>query len=70
MYETRQEIQIFGVTERQLNGDIADEEVSIPGYRLERKDRAKGLGGGVAVYMRDDLQVRRYDFEVNGIECL
>ena len=71
MDETRKEIQIFGVTETHLNGDIADEEVSIPGYRLERKDRAKGSGGGVAIYMRDDLQVhRRYDLEVNGIECL
>ena len=71
MDETRKEIQIFGVTETHLNGDIADEEVSIPGYRLERKNRAKGSGGGVAIYMRDDLQVhRRYDLEVNGIECL
>ena len=71
MDETRKEIHIFGVTETHLNGDIADEKVSIPGYKLERTDRAKGLGGGVAIYMPDDLQVqKRYDLEVNGIECL
>ena len=36
MDKTRKEIQIFGVTETHLNGDITDEEASSPGYRLER----------------------------------
>ena len=44
-----EEIQILVVTGTYLNGDIADEEVSIPGYKLERKDTAKGFGGGVAI---------------------
>ncbi|XP_057296255.1 uncharacterized protein LOC130625211 [Hydractinia symbiolongicarpus] len=38
--------------------------ISIEGYRTVRKDRKTGIGGGVIVYIRDDLEwQRRFDLE-------
>ena len=48
----------MGVTDTWLSEDIMDAEVShnFPGYSLLRADRAGGRqGGGVALYLRDDL---------------
>jgi hypothetical protein len=48
----------LGVTETWLHEGILDAEVSygFPGYSILRCDRAGGVqGGGVALYLRDDL---------------
>jgi hypothetical protein len=50
--------QFIGVTETWLNSSILDSEVShdFPGYSLFRGDRSDGRqGGGVALYLREDL---------------
>ena len=48
---------LVAVTETWLNPTIFDSEVShdFPGYSLRRCDRARREGGGVALYLRDDL---------------
>ena len=47
---------VMGVTESFANEDIADSELSIPGYDLFRKDRTGGhRGGGVLLYIRSGL---------------
>ena len=63
-------IHLISFTETWLNSSVLDEEVSIPGYTVFRKDRGS-KGGGVIVYARDDLSVvRRSDLERPDVEGL
>ena len=48
---------IICIVETWLSQDITNEEVSIPGYLLHRKDRNRN-GGGVLMYTRDSLNVK------------
>ena len=51
-------MDVIGITETWLNDKILDEEISIKGYMLFRKDRKddfKTRGGGVALFVRNDL---------------
>lgn len=55
-------VDICAVTETWLNGDIADDFISITGYSIIRKDRTslssdKHHGGGVCVLYKIDLDV-------------
>lgn len=64
LFSTRKNIHLFGITESHLTEIIPDSLVSIEGYRTVRKDRKTGIGGGVIVYIRDDLKwQRRFDLE-------
>lgn len=47
---------VIGVTETWLHSDIYDCEVTPPGYNVLRVDRKEGRGGGVALFLRSDLQ--------------
>ena len=63
-------IHLILFTETWLNSSVLDEEVSIPGYTVFRKDR-RSKGGGVIMYTRDDLSViRRSDLERPDVEGL
>ena len=63
-------IHLILFTETWLNSSVLDEEVSIPGYTIFRKDRGS-KGGGVIVYVRDNLSViRRSDLERPDVEGL
>ena len=45
--------------------------MSIEGYNLPRKDRAIGRGGGVCVYINNDIPcIRGLDLECENLECL
>ncbi|PIK40492.1 hypothetical protein BSL78_22653 [Apostichopus japonicus] len=49
---------LFGITESWLREDIDSAEVSHPGYvvyRQDRRDTHNGVGGGVLLYVRDDI---------------
>ncbi|PIK38793.1 hypothetical protein BSL78_24371 [Apostichopus japonicus] len=49
---------VFGITESWLREDIDSAEVSHPGYvvyRQDRRDTHNGVGGGVLLYVRDDI---------------
>ena len=65
-------IQIFGVTESYLNMSIKDTEVRIGGYKIVRNDRKKGSGGGVCIFIRNDLSWlrRRDDLKNHNIEAI
>jgi len=55
-------IDIIGITETLGQADISDGKMGIPGYKLYRKDRAavnNKKGGGVALYVRNTLQVAK-----------
>ena len=63
-------IDIIMLAETWLSSDISDGEVAIPHYNLERKDRPT-RGGGVAVFYRDTLKMRRrFDLERPDLELL
>lgn len=53
------DLDVIGVCETWLNSSIDNSEVSIPGFRLYRKDRndvREGRGGGVLIYVKDTLR--------------
>eukprot|EP00112_Aurelia_sp_Birch-Aquarium-sp1_P018583 Seg4452.4 transcript_id=Seg4452.4/GoldUCD/mRNA.D3Y31 product="hypothetical protein" protein_id=Seg4452.4/GoldUCD/D3Y31 len=48
---------IFGVTETHLKENIPDDMISVENYRISgRKDRKGKVGGGVLVYMKENLE--------------
>ena len=46
---------MLGITETWLTDQHADAEVSIPGFCILRSDRKGREGGGVALYLREDI---------------
>ena len=57
-------LHILAFTETWLTNNITDSEVSLPGFSIHRSDQADGLGGGIAVYVKDTLSViKRSDLE-------
>lgn len=49
---------VIGVSETWLTPLIWDKTVDIPGYNIFRNDRIGKRGGGVALYVREDLNVK------------
>ena len=61
---------IICLNETFCDDSIADNEISLPDYSIERKDRNRH-GGGVAMYIRNNLTfVRRIDLETDDVECI
>ena len=48
---------IVGITETWL-GEVDGDEFNIEGYKVIRKDRSIKRGGGVAIYVRENLNVQ------------
>ena len=48
----------MAVSETWLQEDTLDAAVALPGYNLVRRDRCGKRGGGVAIYVREELTVR------------
>ena len=62
---------ILGLCETFLTPMISDNDLSIPNYSFERKDRLANKGGGILVYISNKLPyVRRSDLESNDLETL
>jgi exonuclease III len=55
---TEENLDVIAITETWLNKNVTDEEMSIKGYTLFREDRndtIKRRGGGVAMYIKNEL---------------
>ena len=64
------EVDILCINETFCDNTISDEEVSINGLCIERKDRNRS-GGGVALYVSNRLfYTRRYEFEHSDLEMI
>ena len=67
-------IDIIALTETHICNETYNNTnglYNIPGYTFEKKNRRKGKGGGVGVYISDRLNwVRRKDLENDETECL
>ena len=65
---------ILALSETWLTSEIWDNEISIKGYSIVRKDRqdsSKVCGGGVLIYVRDGIPfIRQTDFVEDNFECL
>ena len=61
---------IIAVTETWLDNTISDNEVCIPGYGIQRKDRNRE-GGGVCIFIRNNINFnRRCDIDKDDLEFL
>lgn len=57
IYLFNKPLDVLSINETRLDNTISNDEVSIPGYNLFRKDRSRH-GGGVAIYTRDVFNIR------------
>ena len=46
---------IIGITETWANNDITDAELGLEGYAMFRKDRMGRRGGGVLLYIKENI---------------
>ena len=53
------DIDVYGICETFLTIDVHDDTLNIQGYRLVRRDRNYGAGGGIILYIKDGLNFKR-----------
>ena len=56
IFESFRNIDIFGVTETHLQKDVVH-NIKIPGYVYINKPWVKGIGGGVGVYILEEIAI-------------
>jgi hypothetical protein len=62
---------MFGVTESRITEKMLDNDISIPGYTVEKRFPQRQLETGVLVYISCSLTTRRlYHLEQFGVECI
>lgn len=64
LYLTQEKPDLLGITETWTYEDVQDSEICVEGYTLLRKDRAIGdkiRGGGVALYIKNEISVTARD---------
>lgn len=64
-------VKVLGFSETFLNDRVKDCEIMITGYNMFRRDRTGKLGGGVIVYVADNVPVQeRLDLEHPDLEAI
>ena len=64
-------MDVLVITESWLNDTISNSEIDIPGYKIERKDRTGKTGGGVLMYISNDIDFNRAsNYESKELELL
>ena len=70
LHESRS-VNILGLCETFLNDHVDDNVLSIDGFNFERRDRDGGSGGGILVYVSNQISYkRRTDLEIGGPETI
>ena len=65
------DIHIFGLIETFLNAEILDNDIQIPNYNIIRRDRNNRKGGGILIYIKDNIPFQhRLDLNVNFLESV
>ena len=59
---------IIGITETWANNDITDAELGLEGYAMFRKDRMGRRGGGVLLYIKDNIPAYEVQLQ-EGADC-
>ena len=65
LYAVEENPDIIGITETWLKADILDSEISLENYTLFRHDREDARGGGVMLYVKNNLKVTHRDDATN-----
>ena len=64
-------VYVLGLCETFLNSDINNSELAIEGFNFERKDRQKQSGGGLLIFIKNEINYkRRLDLESTDIETV
>ena len=64
-------IDILGLCETFLHDGISDEDLHIQNYYIIRKDRNNRKGGGILIYIKDNIPVQqRHDLNVTLLESI
>ena len=59
-------VDVYGICESFLNSSISDDFVNVKGFRMVRKDRSYSIGGGLVLYIKENIEYkRRVDLEDN-----
>ena len=65
------QLHIFGLCETFLSDVVSDAELQIANYKIERKDRQNKRGGGLLLYLNENVPYkRRIDLESGQIESV
>ena len=65
------DIHILGLIETFLNAEILDNDIQIPNYNIIRRDRNNRKGGGILIYIKDNIPFQhRLDLNVNFLESV
>lgn len=67
---TDSNIDYLCLTETWLTPTTPLSVFNIPGYNVYRRDRRKGKGGGVLIYVKDSIQSQQIVFPENNLECV
>ena len=66
-----QNFDVIGLTETWLDGRVSDNDISMNGYTLYRRDRRGDNHGGICVYAKSTIySKRRTDLELLDLECI
>ena len=65
----KSDFDIFCVSETWLHEYMKDDEIHIPGYNIFRRDRITGVGGGVCIYVKENINLRT-DLMFENIEAI
>ena len=64
-------VSVYSCSETFLSSNILDHQISIEGYTIIRRDRIFKEGGGLIVYMKNDIEcIRRNDLEHDIAEAI
>ena len=57
IFVTDSKIDILAINETKLDSSIGDSEISLPGFKVVRRDRPVNgrCGGGVCIYLRNNI---------------
>lgn len=66
---TDSNVDYLCLSETWLNSNTPSGVYSIPGYRIFRRDRGHGKGGGVMIYVKERFQCKQIDLP-NDLECV
>ena len=55
---TKNDFDVLCISETWLSEHVKDNDISIPGYNIFRKDRKHSLGGGVCIYVKENFIVK------------
>lgn len=67
---TDSNIDYLCLTETWLTLNTPTSVFTVPGYNVYRRDRSKGKGGGVLIYMKDSIQSQQITIPENNLECV